>query len=66
MVLSRAMLKGWVLKQLDVNNVFMNGELQEKVLMKQPLGFIDSDHPDWVCKLKKSIYLLKHEPQTIN
>ena len=28
--------------------------------MQQPLGFIDHNHPNFVCKLCKAIYGLKH------
>jgi hypothetical protein len=32
--------------------------------MKQPPGFEDSEHPDWVCRLNKSLYgLVKTEVQ---
>jgi hypothetical protein len=30
--------------------------------MTQPEGFIDPDHPDWVCRLHKSLYGLKQAP----
>jgi hypothetical protein len=29
------------------------------VYMTQSIGFVDLNHPDWVCKLKKSLYDLK-------
>ncbi|KAA3465808.1 putative LRR receptor-like serine/threonine-protein kinase [Gossypium australe] len=32
-------INGWVLRQVDVNNVFLNGTLIEEIYMDQPLGF---------------------------
>ena len=47
------------LQQMDVKMVFLNGDLEEEVYMKQPEGFSFSDGEHLVCKLKKSIYGLK-------
>ena len=44
---------------MDVKTAFLNGELEEKVYMKQPEEFPCSDGEQLVCKLKKSIYSLK-------
>lgn len=52
LVLDIAVNQGWEPKQFDVNNVFLQGELDEEVYMSQPPGFVDSDRPTHVCKLK--------------
>ena len=63
-VFSLAVSHGWSLRQLDVNNVFFQGNLSENVNMSQPLGFVDQDHPTHICRLRKAIYGLKRVPRT--
>uniref|UniRef100_A0A2N9I0C7 Reverse transcriptase Ty1/copia-type domain-containing protein n=1 Tax=Fagus sylvatica TaxID=28930 RepID=A0A2N9I0C7_FAGSY len=62
-VLSIAVMNGWSLRQMDVNNAFLNGELTETVFMEQPPGFKDLSKPNHVCRLKKAIYGLKQAPR---
>jgi Reverse transcriptase (RNA-dependent DNA polymerase) len=42
LILSLAVTNNWQIRQLDVNNVFMHGDLQEVIYMTQPTGFVDS------------------------
>ncbi|KAI3735152.1 hypothetical protein L6452_14640 [Arctium lappa] len=45
--------------QMDVKSAFLNGELVEEVYMKQPPGFEDPIHLDYVYRLDKALYGLK-------
>ncbi|CAL1404046.1 unnamed protein product [Linum trigynum] len=64
LILGLAVTQGWPLHQIDVANAFLHGQLQETVYMQQPPGFVDPDRPDYVCRLRKSIYGLRQAPQT--
>ncbi|GKB97477.1 retrovirus-related pol polyprotein from transposon TNT 1-94 [Tanacetum coccineum] len=58
-VLSLAVTNDWPIRQLDIQNAFLHGNLKEQVYMKQPPGFIDLQRPNHVCLLHKSLYDLK-------
>jgi hypothetical protein len=47
---------------MDVKSSYLNGDIKEEVYMEQLEGFQLSDNPDFVCKIKKSLYGLKQDP----
>ena len=58
-ILALAIMKSWPIYQLDMSNAFLYRYLSKTIFMAQPPSFIDSTHPDYVCKLQKSLYGLK-------
>lgn len=62
-VLSLVVMNQWTIRQVDVNNAFLNGDLTGEVFMEQPESFIDAEKPDFVYKLHKSLYGLKQAPR---
>jgi len=63
LVLSIAVCNNWTVRQLDVQNAFLHGNLTELVYMDQPPGFKHPQFPDHLCKLKRSLYGLKQVPR---
>jgi histone deacetylase 1/2 len=61
-ILTLALSFKWDIQQIDINNAFLNGLLQEEVYMTQPPGFVHQDQT-LVCKLQKALYGLKQAPR---
>lgn len=64
-VLAVVVMSGWKLRQVDVNNAFLNGTLLEESYMDQPPSFEaqSSNGKKLVCKLNKALYGLRQEPK---
>lgn len=62
-ILSLALTNNWEIRQLDVNNAFLNSYLQEKVYMAQPRGLEIHHDPPLVCELHKALYGLRQAPR---
>jgi len=63
LLLGVACILKFKLFQMDLNSAFLNGYLHEEVYVEQPKGFIDSNFPNHVYKLKKALYGLKQNPR---
>ena len=66
LMLNLVSVNDWELHQLDVKTAFLNGDIDHVIYMKQPEGFVDSEKPDWVCRIKKSLYGLKQSARCWN
>ena len=60
MILSIVVVENLYLEQLNVTTTFLHSEIDEDIYMQQPVSFIICSKKDLVCKLKKSLYGLKH------
>ena len=65
-LLAQANANDWEIHQMDVKTAFLNGSIDSEIYMSQLEGFVDTDHPNFVCKLKKSIYGLKQSARCWN
>ncbi|GJQ91416.1 putative ribonuclease H-like domain-containing protein [Tanacetum coccineum] len=61
--LAYASFKDFVVYQMDVKSAFLYGKIEEEVYVCQPLGFEDSDFPDRVYKVEKTLYGLHQAPR---
>ncbi|KAK8686257.1 hypothetical protein V6N13_125284 [Hibiscus sabdariffa] len=65
-VLALATMHQWQLRQVDVNNTFLNGDLTEEVFMEQPSGFeqLAEDGSRMVCKFNNVLYGPRQAPRS--
>ncbi|KAA3469593.1 Retrovirus-related Pol polyprotein from transposon TNT 1-94 [Gossypium australe] len=66
-ILSTVVSKNWQLRQVDVNNAFLNGHLTEEVYMQQPPGYVryDDNGKPLVCRLTEVLYGLGQAPRAL-
>ena len=65
-LLALANVHDWEVHQMDVKTAFLQGNLDDETYMKQPDGYVNEQYPNHVCKLKKSLYGLKHAARCWN
>ena len=53
----------WPLRQFDVKNAFLHGDLKEEVYMEAPPGFLQDFEAGEEYRLKKALYGLKQSPR---
>ncbi|BBN68061.1 transposable element gene, partial [Prunus dulcis] len=63
LVVSLAAQNSWPVYQLDVKSAFLHGELNEKVFIDQPPGYVQKGNEKKVFRLKKALYGLKQAPR---
>ncbi|GJZ93999.1 retrovirus-related pol polyprotein from transposon TNT 1-94 [Tanacetum coccineum] len=63
MFIAYAAHKNITIFQIDVKTTSLNGPLKDEVYVSQPEGFIDSEFPDHIFRLKKTLYSLKQAPR---
>jgi hypothetical protein len=59
LMISLVAQKRWKIFQMDVKSTSLNNNLEKKVYVKQPTGFVVKEEKKKLCKLKKAIYGLK-------
>ncbi|KAM2062109.1 hypothetical protein TB2_047101 [Malus domestica] len=62
-ILSLAANLDWPLRQFDVKNEFLHGDLEEEGYMDFPLGYGIENSNGKVCRLQKALYGLKQSPR---
>lgn len=65
MILAIVASFGWNIWQMDVNNVFLQGDLEKEVYMQLPQGFTPQLRSN-VCKLTKLFYGMKQASRQWN
>ena len=63
MLLVFACYKNFILYQMNVKSVFLNGLINEEVFVEQPPEFESFNFPNHVFKLKNTLYGLKQAPR---
>ena len=61
-ILALATSQKWSLRQMDVKNTFLHGDLKEEIYMSPPPGMFKTPSSE-VCRLRRSLYGLKQAPR---
>jgi hypothetical protein len=63
MILAYECSKRIIVYHMDAKSTFLNEELEEEVYIKQQKEFLLSKREEYVCILKKDLYVLKQAPR---
>ena len=58
-----AINQAWSLHQLDVSNAFLYDDLEKKVFIERPLGYVNQGESSEVCFMRRAIYGLEQSPR---
>jgi len=61
-LLAYAILMGYEIHSMDVNNAFLQALLDKDIYISQAEGFESKEHPDYICRLICALYGLKQAP----
>jgi hypothetical protein len=62
-LISFVLLHNLTLWQLDIDTAYLHGNVDREIYLRQPEGYEDPAHLDWVCKLNTNLYGLKQAAQ---
>ena len=63
LILALATKYNWPLHQMDIISAFLNGTINEDILMEIPEGFPSAGDNTKVCQIKQALYGLKQSPK---
>ncbi|KAL6054460.1 Cysteine-rich receptor-like protein kinase 25-like protein [Balamuthia mandrillaris] len=65
---ARLVARGFTQKlhHLDFVTAYLNAKLKQKIYMRQPPGYVDPQHPNWLCLLQKGLYGLRQSARKWN
>jgi len=65
MVITLAAQNSWSILQLDVESLFLHGNLNKHVFVKRPLGYVKIGQVHELYKLKKGLYTNLSKPHEL-
>ena len=63
MLIALAVVHDLKIYQMNVKTTFLNGEVEDEIYIEHLKGFVFPGKEEKVCKLVKSLYVLKQAPK---
>ena len=61
-LLAKAAIEDLEVHQLDIKTAFLNGDLEERIFIEQPPGYVEG-HGSTACHLQRALYGLRQAPR---